>query len=131
VIAPSNPVVSIGTILAIPGIRSALTSARAPVVGVSPIIGGRVVRGMADACLTAIGVQTTAGAVARHYGARREVARDGGGLLDGWLVDDADAGVADELRGAGIETRALPLLMRDDSTRTAIAAAAIELGSAL
>lgn len=126
VIAPSNPVVSIGTILAIPGIRSALTSARAPVVGVSPIIGGRVVRGMADACLTAIGVETTAGAVARHYGARRD-----GGLLDGWLVDDTDAGVADELRAAGIETRALPLWMRDDSTRTAIAAAAIKLGSAL
>ena len=52
-----------------------------PVVGVSPIIGGAPVRGMADACLAAIGVQTTAAAVAAHYGA---------GLLDGWLVDEQD-----------------------------------------
>ena len=64
-IAPSNPVVSIGTILSIPGIREALAETHAPVVGVSPIIGGKVVRGMADACLPAIGVETTAAAVGR------------------------------------------------------------------
>jgi len=69
-IAPSNPVVSIGTILAIPGVRAALDAAPAPVVGVSPIIGGAAVRGYADACLKAIGVETSALAVARHYGAR-------------------------------------------------------------
>lgn len=57
-IAPSNPVVSIGTIVQIPGIRAAIASAAAPVVGISPIIAGSVVRGMADACLSAIGVET-------------------------------------------------------------------------
>ncbi len=123
-LAPSNPVVSIGTVLAIPGIRAALADAAAPIVGVSPIIGGAVVRGMADACLTAIGVATTAEAVARHYGAR-----SAGGLLDGWLVDDVDAASVEGLRSAGIESRALPLLMHDDASRTAIASAAIELGS--
>ena len=123
-LAPSNPVVSIGTILAIPGIRSALADAAAPIVGVSPIIGGAVVRGMADACLPAIGVETSADAVARHYGARSD-----GGLLDGWLVDEVDAGVTAGLQSMGIEARALPLLMRDDPSRAAIAAAAIELGS--
>ena len=69
-IAPSNPVVSIGPILAVPGIREALRATPAVVVGVSPIIGGRVVRGMADVCLTAIGVETSASAVGAHYGAR-------------------------------------------------------------
>ena len=62
---PSNPVVSIGTILAVPGIRDAIAATTAPVVGVSPIIGGAPVRGMADACLTAIGVETSATAVGR------------------------------------------------------------------
>ena len=60
-IAPSNPVVSIGPILDVPGIRQALAATSAPVVGVSPIIGGRVVRGMADVCLAAIGVETVRG----------------------------------------------------------------------
>ncbi len=69
-VAPSNPVVSIGTIVSVPGIREAILETHAPVVGVSPIIGGKVVRGMADACLPAIGVDTTAEAVGRHYGAR-------------------------------------------------------------
>ena len=67
---PSNPVVSIGTILQVPGIREAIATTSAPVVGLSPIVGGAPVRGMADACLTAIGLQTSAFAVAEHYGAR-------------------------------------------------------------
>jgi LPPG:FO 2-phospho-L-lactate transferase len=76
---PSNPVVSIGPILAVPNIADAVRAKT--VVGVSPIIGGAPVRGMADACLAAIGVQTTAAAVAAHFGP---------GLLDGWLVDEQD-----------------------------------------
>ncbi|WP_024934317.1 2-phospho-L-lactate transferase [Actinomadura welshii] len=109
---PSNPVVSIGTILAVPGIREAV--AAKTVVGVSPIIGGAPVRGMADACLTAIGVETSARAVAEHYGL---------GLLDGWLVDDADA----DVRVEGIEVRSRPLLMSDAEETAAIARAALDL----
>lgn len=109
---PSNPVVSIGTILAVPGIRDAV--ATKTVVGVSPIVGGAPVRGMADACLTAIGVETSARAVAEHYGL---------GLLDGWLVDDADA----DVRVEGIEVRSRPLLMRDAESTAAIARAALDL----
>ncbi|MFZ1854369.1 MAG: 2-phospho-L-lactate transferase, partial [Candidatus Nanopelagicales bacterium] len=67
VLPPSNPVVSIGPILAVPGIRAALRRTSAPVVGVSPIVGGAPLRGMADACLSAIGVPTTALGVAQHY----------------------------------------------------------------
>jgi LPPG:FO 2-phospho-L-lactate transferase len=121
-IAPSNPVVSIGTVIAIPGIRDALAAASAPVVGVSPIIAGAVVRGMADACLTAIGVETSAEAVALHYGARSS-----GGLLDGWLVDESDAAAVPALEAAGLHSRAVPLWMRDPSTSARLAADAVGL----
>jgi LPPG:FO 2-phospho-L-lactate transferase len=126
VFAPSNPVVSIGTILGIPGIRSALQATSAPIIGVSPIIGGAVVRGMADACLTAIGVETSAAAVARYYGSRAS-----GGVIDGWLVDEVDAAAARGLDADGIATRVIPLWMRDETLSAAIAAAALELASTL
>ena len=117
---PSNPVVSIGTILAVPGIRAAV--AAKTVVGVSPIIGGAPVRGMADACLTAIGVDTSAAAVAAHYGP---------GLIGGWLVDDQDKAAADDPALAGIVVRAMPLLMRDLPATAAIARAAVDLAREL
>ena len=123
VLAPSNPVVSIGTILAIPGMRAALLASPAKVVGVSPIIGGAVVRGMADECLTAIGVETSAAAVARHYGARSN-----GGILDGWLVDEVDSADVPGLEADGIPTRAVPLWMRDETLSAAIAREALTLG---
>ena len=122
-VAPSNPVVSIGTIVAVPGIREALRETHARVVGVSPIIGGKVVRGMADACLPAIGVDTTAEAVGRHYGAR-----SAGGLVDGWLVDEADAAAVAPLEEAGLVAASVPLWMRDLDTSAALAGAAIDLG---
>jgi len=123
-VAPSNPVVSVGTILGIPGIRAALAAASAPVVGVSPIIDGSAVRGMADACLTAIGVETSALAVARHYGAR-----SAGGLLDAWLVDETDAAALPELRSAGIAASAVPLWMRDTATSSRLALDTLELAA--
>lgn len=126
VLGPSNPVVSIGTILDIPGVRDAVRSTPAPVVGVSPIIGGAVVRGMADACLTAIGVETDAAAVARHYACRAA-----GGVLDGWLVDTVDADAAADLAVDRIETRAVPLWMTDESLSAEIAGAALRLAAEL
>jgi len=112
VLPPSNPVVSIGTILQVPGIREALTGKT--VVGVSPIIGGAPVRGMADACLTAIGVETSAQAVLELYGAD---------LIDGWLVAPQDAEVALE----GVRVASRPLLMHDPDATAAIAQAALDL----
>ena len=117
---PSNPVVSIGTILAVPGIAEAVS--RKTVIGVSPIIGGAPVRGMADACLAAIGVPATAQAVAAHYGA---------GLLDGWLVDEQDKAAADAPELAGIAVRARPLYMTDLAATAAIARAALDLAGEL
>lgn len=121
-IAPSNPVVSIGTIVAVPGVREALAATHAPVVGVSPIIGGKIVRGMADACLTAIGVDTDAAAVARHYGSR-----SAHGLLDAWLVDEVDASVVAGLAGAGLAAASAPLWMHDLDSSAALAGAALDL----
>ncbi|MCK9878784.1 2-phospho-L-lactate transferase [Frankia sp. Ag45/Mut15] len=137
---PSNPVVSIGTILAVPGIRDALAATSAPVVGISPIIGGAAVRGMADACLAAIGVETSAQAVGRHYGGRGRTgspsagAGAGGtdgaggavgtaGLLDGWVVDTADADTV--VPGATVVSR--PLFMTDLTETAAIVGTALDL----
>ncbi|MEV4220002.1 2-phospho-L-lactate transferase [Nonomuraea sp. NPDC049725] len=116
ILPPSNPVVSIGTILQVPGIRDALLPKT--VVGVSPIIGGAPVRGMADACLTAIGVETSAQAVLSLYGSD---------LLDGWLVAPEDAGVT--LDGVRVEAR--PLLMSDPAATAALARAALDLAQEL
>lgn len=114
-IAPSNPVVSIGTILGLPEIREALLSTRARVAGLSPIVGGAPVRGMADACLPAIGVEVSAQGVGRHYGARAT-----GGLLDVWLVHETDT--ADV---PGVDVRAVPLLMTDDNATAAMVKVAL------
>jgi LPPG:FO 2-phospho-L-lactate transferase len=118
-LAPSNPVVSIGTILAVPGIRAALRGTSARVVGLSPIIGDRPVRGMADACLTAIGLPTTAQAVGRYLGSRKDSET---GILDGWLVHEDDTAEV-----PGVDVRAVPLLMSSVDATAAMAKAAFEL----
>ncbi|MFD5770531.1 2-phospho-L-lactate transferase [Streptomyces sp. NPDC127049] len=115
---PSNPVVSVGTILAVPGIREAVAAAPAPVVGLSPIVGDAPVRGMADKVLAAVGVESTAAAVARHYGS---------GLVDGWLVDTVDAGSVADVEAAGIACRAVPLMMTDVDATAEMARAALAL----
>ncbi|MFF9345306.1 2-phospho-L-lactate transferase [Streptomyces sp. NPDC014773] len=115
---PSNPVVSVGTILAVPGIREAVAAAPAPVVGLSPIVGDAPVRGMADKVLAAVGVESTAAAVARHYGSD---------LVDGWLVDTVDAGSVADVEAAGIACRAVPLMMTDVDATAEMARAALTL----
>lgn len=116
-VAPSNPVVSIGTIVSVPGMAQALAATPAKVVGLSPIVGGAPVRGMADACLTAIGVETSAEGVGRHYSGRGE-----GGLLDGYLVHTGDTATV-----PGATVREVPLLMTDHDATAAMARAAFEL----
>ncbi|MEU1376407.1 2-phospho-L-lactate transferase [Streptomyces triculaminicus] len=115
---PSNPVVSVGTILGVPGIREAVASSSAPVVGLSPIVGGAPVRGMADKVLEAVGVEATAAAVARHYGSD---------LIDGWLVDSVDTDAVAEVEAAGIRCRAVPLMMTDLDATAAMAREALAL----
>jgi LPPG:FO 2-phospho-L-lactate transferase len=124
IVPPSNPVVSVGTILGVPGVREALVATPAPVVGLSPIVGGTHVRGMAQQLLTAIGVEVGAGAVGVHYGARSD-----GGVLDGWLVDTGDEGELDAVRAAGLRGAAVPLLMTSPEATAEMAAAAVSLVS--
>jgi LPPG:FO 2-phospho-L-lactate transferase len=114
---PSNPVVSIGIILGVPGIRDALRGSRAPVVGVSPLVGGRPVRGHADICLQTIGVESTSAAVAGLYA----------DFLDGWLVDESDP-MASTTRPV---VSAHPLLMSSVEAAADIAAAALDLAGRL
>ena len=112
---PSNPVVSIGIILGVPGVRDALRGTSAPVVGVSPLISGAPVRGHADACLQAIGLESTTTAVAGLYA----------DFLDGWLVAPEDeAAFTGQPR---LAVRGRPLLMTDVGAAADIAGAALDL----
>lgn len=138
-LAPSNPVVSIGTMTGFPsgahsgvagisgitgisGVADALRDTKAPVIGVSPIIGGSPLRGMARECLDAVGVACSAEAVGLGYGARTH-----GGIIDGWLVDTVDAGALPPLRAAGLNAEAVPLWMTDEATSRTLAADALAL----
>lgn len=115
ILPPSNPIVSIGMILQIPGIKAAIMKAKAPVVGVSPIIGGNPVLGMADKCLSALGLETSATSVAAQYG----------DLLDAWLIADSDDDQVLAITNLGIKCESAPLLMTDDQAAKEIAAKAI------
>jgi LPPG:FO 2-phospho-L-lactate transferase len=119
-VAPSNPVVSIAPILAVPGLREALGTGPAPVAGISPIIGGAPVRGMADKCLAALGVECSAAGVGGLYRAR-----SAGGILDSWLVDPADAGTTVD----GVPVHEGPLWMTDpDATAAMVRRALASVG---
>jgi len=120
-IAPSNPVVSVDTILNVGGIRDAIRSTAAKVIGLSPIIGGAPVRGMADACLPVIGVETSAQGVGAFYGAR-----SAGGILDAWLIHTGDHAAID-----GVRVLARDLIMANETvTASMITDALVLVGAA-
>lgn len=120
-LAPSNPVVSIGAILAVGGIRAALRSTDAPVIGYSPIVAGKPLRGMADECLRVIGVPTSSEAVGKHYGPR-----GGTGLLDYWMVHEGD-----DAEVPGVTVAPIPLLMSDPDATAEMVRAGMELAGLL
>jgi LPPG:FO 2-phospho-L-lactate transferase len=122
VVPPSNPIVSVGPILDVPGVRDAVRSTAAPVVGLSGIVGGDHVRGMARQVLTVRGVEVSAAGVAEHYGSRTH-----DGVLDAWLVDTVDADQVDRVEAAGISCRAVPLMMTDHDATAEMAQAALDL----
>jgi len=115
VIGPSNPLVSIGPILALPGLRQALADAPASKVAVSPIIAGRALKGPADRMLESLGHEPTALGVARLYA----------GIVDRFVLDEADDRLAPEVESLGIEAGILPTVMRDDRDRLALANALV------
>jgi LPPG:FO 2-phospho-L-lactate transferase len=117
IIPPSNPIVSIGTILAVPGIRQALAARRGRVVAVSPIIQGETLKGPADKLLLALGYEPSALGVARYYGA----------LLDGFILDRRDQPLQESVSRQGIEARAMNTIMSGPAERHALAKAVVAM----
>jgi len=116
VVCPSNPVVSTGPILAVPGIRAAVTGR--PVVGISPIVGGRPLAGMADRLMPVVGLEVSAVGAARAYA----------DLLDAWVIDVADERLADRVRAElAVRVGVTDTVMRDDEVAEALARRALEL----
>jgi LPPG:FO 2-phospho-L-lactate transferase len=113
VIGPSNPIVSVGPILAVGGLHTAVEAATGVRVAVSPIIAGRALKGPADRMLASLGHEVSAVGVARLYT----------GLVDRFVIDEADAALAPEIAALGIEPVVLPTVMRDDGDRAGLAAA--------
>jgi LPPG:FO 2-phospho-L-lactate transferase len=116
VVCPSNPVTSVGPLLAVPGVRDALAAARAPVVAVSPIVGGDAVSGPAAALLRARALPVSPLGVARAYAP----------WLAALVVDTRDAGCAAELAAAGVRTIVAETLMTDRARETALARTVLE-----
>jgi LPPG:FO 2-phospho-L-lactate transferase len=117
IIGPSNPLVSIGPILAIPGMREAVMSAPAVKMGVSGIVAGKAIRGPADRMLASLGHEPTARGVAFLY-------RD---LVDHFVIDQADADLAPEIEALGMRVTALPTVMRSEADRAQLARSIVEL----
>lgn len=124
ILPPSNPIVSVGTILAVPGVREALRATPAPVVGLSPIVAGEHVRGMAAQLLAASGQEVSAAGVAELYGAR-----SAGGVLDAWLVDEQDRDSVPRVERLGVRCRATPLMMTDPEVTADMAEQALLLAA--
>ena len=117
VVCPSNPVVSIGPILAIPGVHDAVAARRTVAVGISGIVGGAPVSGMADKLMPAAGIEITAAGVAEHY-------RD---LVCAWLLDDVDRDLVARVESLGIRCGSTDTIMLDDDRAEAVARAALAL----
>jgi len=124
-IAPSNPFVSVGTILAVPGMLAALLAAPAPVVAVSPIVAGAALRGPADRMFVTLGGEPSALGVARHYVERFP------GLVDGLVIDRRDQAQVPAIEALGIRVRAAETVMIDERTRAALAREVLALGERL
>ncbi|HET9224017.1 MAG TPA: 2-phospho-L-lactate transferase [Roseiflexaceae bacterium] len=114
-IAPSNPIVSVSTILALPGVRSALQETRAPVVAVSPIVGGAAIKGPAAPLMRSQGFEVSARGVAECYR----------GVVDALVIDQVDAALADDIRGLGMQVVVTDTIMRGPAEKRALAQAAL------
>jgi LPPG:FO 2-phospho-L-lactate transferase len=124
VIAPSNPILSVGPILAVDGIRAAVEAARrrgVPVAAVSGIVGGRALKGPADRMLASLGHEPSALGVARLYAE----------LADGFVLDDLDAGLRPDVEALGLATLVTDTIMTDDASRARVAAEVVAFGGSL
>jgi LPPG:FO 2-phospho-L-lactate transferase len=114
-IAPSNPIVSVGTILSVPGVRDAIKASPAKVAAVSPIVGGAAIKGPAVPLMRAAGLEPTALGIAEWY-------RD---IVDVMVIDNQDANLADAIRGLGMDVVVMDTIMRGPEEKRALAQAAL------
>ncbi len=114
-LAPSNPIVSIGTILAVAGVREAMRATDAPVVAISPIVGGATIKGPADKLMSGLGLEVSARGVAEYY-------RD---FLDVLIIDQVDAALAPEIEALGLRVIVMDTIMRGLPEKEALARAAL------
>ncbi len=121
VFCPSNPVVSIGPILAVPGMREALVASPAPKVAVSPIVGGRALKGPADKMLASLGHEVSASGVARMYE----------GLVDGMVVDRVDEEERAEIEDLGMRVLVTEAVMRDEADRARLGREVLDFGAGM
>jgi LPPG:FO 2-phospho-L-lactate transferase len=121
ILCPSNPVVSIGPILALPGVRETIAQSRAPVVAISPIVGGAPIKGPADRLMRGLGVEVSARGVAQLYR----------GVIDGLLIDERDAALAADIEAMGIRTQVLNTIMSDAAAATRLGQAALTFAASL
>jgi LPPG:FO 2-phospho-L-lactate transferase len=119
VLCPSNPVASIGPILSLPGVRATLERKRNTVVGVSPIVGGRPLGGMADRLMPVAGVEITAAGAADCYT----------GFLGAWVIDDVDRHLRARIERTGVRVAATDSVMTDDAKAEALARVALDLAT--
>lgn len=120
-LAPSNPIVSIGPILEIGAYRQALSDRVVPSIAVSPIIGGKALKGPADKMLSSLGHESTALGVARIYA----------GLIDGFVIDGIDSHLAPEIERLGMSVHVTDAIMRDVPDRARLAAEVVAFGQSL
>ncbi|MDQ3856474.1 MAG: 2-phospho-L-lactate transferase CofD family protein, partial [Chloroflexota bacterium] len=121
VFCPSNPIVSIGPILAVPGLRAALADARAPKVAVSPIVAGRALRGPADQMLGSLGHDVSALGVARLYG----------DLVQGFVMDSEDEALRADIEALGVRVVCTETVMSSDGDRRRLALSTVDFGLSL
>jgi LPPG:FO 2-phospho-L-lactate transferase len=121
VICPSNPFISIDPILAVPGLRGAIEDAAAPVIAVSPIVGGKAIKGPTAKMMLELGVTQSAASVARHYD----------GLIDGFVLDSEDAASGDEIRALGLDVLTTNTVMQSLEDRVSLAADVLEFATKL
>lgn len=117
VICPSNPFLSVAPILALPGIADKIRASGKPVIAVSPIVGGKAIKGPAGKLLRELGHEVSALSVARHYH----------GIVDTMVLDDVDAALAPAIRAIGMECEVMPTIMRSDADRLALAQTVLAL----
>jgi LPPG:FO 2-phospho-L-lactate transferase len=121
VLCPSNPVVSIGPILAVPGMREALASSSVPKIAVSPIVGGRALKGPADRMLASLGHEVSAVGVSRMYE----------GLVSGMVIDGVDEGERLGIEALGMRVLVTAVIMRDEPDRVRLAREVLGFGAGL